>query len=163
MRLVGIDHPLIGHHGGRVLRNQKLLVGDLLQGDRILGSKLLIAREIGLRLGMKGGVLGQLSLRLRQGRLIETGVDLGEDVALLDRLAFGEIDLLEHTRHLALDRGRIQRLNGSEARKHDRLVVLLHLRGDDRNRGCGRGRRGGLVSGPPMDEGERCGGQGDKA
>ena len=54
---------------------------------------------------------------------------------LLDRLAFGKIDLLEHARHLALDRGRIQGLNGSNAGKYDRLVVLLHLRGDDRDRG----------------------------
>ena len=126
------------------------LVGDLLQGDRILGPKLLIAREIGLRLGMKGGVLGQLSLRLRQSRLVETRVDLGEDVALLDRLAFGKIDLLEHARHLALDRGRIQGLNRSNARKHDWLVVLLHLRGDDRDRGCGAGA-GGLVSDPAAE------------
>ena len=163
MRLVGIDHPLIGLHGGRILRNQKLLVGDLLQGDRILGSKLLKAREIGFRLGMKGSVLGQLSLRLLQSRLEETRVDLGEDVALLDRLAFDKIDLLEHARHLALDRGHIQGLNCSNAGKHDWLVVLLHLRGDDRDRGCGRRRRSGLVSEPPMDDGERCGGQGDKA
>jgi hypothetical protein len=62
--LVVIDHPLVGLHGGRVLRNQKLLVADLLLGDRILGPKLLIAREIGFRLGMKGGVPGQLPLRL---------------------------------------------------------------------------------------------------
>ena len=134
VRLVAIDQSLVGLHGGRVLRNQKLLVGDLLQGDQILFTKRLIAREIGLRLGMKGGVLGQLSLRLRQSRLVETRVDLGEDVALLDRLAFDKIDLLKHTRHLALDRGRIQGLNGSNARKHDWLVALLHLRGDNRDR-----------------------------
>src|ERR1700723_2030643 len=100
---------------------------------------------------MKRGVLGQLSLRLLQSRLEETRVDLGEDVALLDRLAFGKMDLLEHARHLALDRGRIQGLNGSEAREYDWLVVLLHLRGDNRDRGCSRRRRGGLVSEPPMD------------
>ena len=98
-----------------------------------------------------------------QGGLVETRVDLGEDVALLDRLAFDKIDLLEHARHLALDRGRIQGLNGSKARKHDWLVVLLDLRGDDRDRGSGRRRRSGLVSEPPMDDGERCGGQGDNA
>src|ERR1700688_3572989 len=112
---------------------------------------------------MKRGVLGQLSLRLPQSRLVETRVDLGENVALLDRLALGKIDLLEHAYHLALDRGRIQRLNSSKARKHDWLVVLLHLRGDDRDRECDRGRRGGLVSEPPMDDGERRGGQNDKA
>ena len=135
---------MVGLHRGRVLRNQKLLVGDLLQGDRILGPELLIAREIGFRLGVKGGVLGQLSLRLRQSRLVETRVDLGEDIALFDHLAFDKIDLLEHARHLALDRGRIQSLNGSNAGKHDRLVALLHQRGDNRDRGYGRGRRGGL-------------------
>ena len=115
----------------------------MLQGDRILFAKLLKAREIGLRLGVKGSVLGQLSLRLRQRRLVETRIDLGEDVAALDRLAFGKIDLLEHARHLALDRGRIQRLNGSKAGKHDRLVVLLHLRGDNRRRGYAAGGEAG--------------------
>ena len=96
---------------------------------------------------MKGGVPGQLSLRLRQSRLVKTRVDLGEDVALLDHLAFGEIDLFEHARHLALNRGRIQGLNCSNARKDDWLVLLLHLRGDDRDRGSGRSRR--LVAIPP--------------
>jgi hypothetical protein len=161
-RLVVIDQALVGLHGGRVLRNQKLLVGDLLHGDRILSPKLLIAREIGFRLGMKRGVPGQLPLRLPQSRQVDTRVDLGEDVALLDRLAFGKMDLLEHARHLALDRGRIQRLNGSNARKHNWLVVLPHLRGNNRDRGGGRRRRG-LISEPPMDDGERCGAQGDKA
>jgi hypothetical protein len=123
----------------------------------------LKAREIGLRLGVKGSVLGQLSLRLRQSRLEETRVYLGEDVAPLYRLAFDKIDLLEHTRHLALDRGHIQGLNCSNAGKHDRLVVLLDLRGDDRDRGGGRRRRSGLVSGPPMDDGECCSGQNNKA
>src|SRR5271166_7182153 len=112
---------------------------------------------------MKGGVLGQLALRLRQSRLVETRVDLGEDGAPLDRLAFGKIDLLEHARHLALDRGRIQGLNGSNACEYDRLVVLLHQRGDNWDRGYGRGRRRGLVGGPPMEDGERCRGQGDNA
>jgi hypothetical protein len=147
--------------GRRILRNQKLRVGNLLQGDRILSTKRLKAREIGLRLGVKGSVLGQLSLRVLQSRLEEKRVDLGEDAALFDRLAFDKIDLLEHTRHLALDRGRIQGLNCSNAGKHDGLVVLLDLRGDDRDRGSGRRRRSGLVSWPPMDDGERCGCQGD--
>ena len=128
LRLVAGDEPLVGLHGGRVLRDEKLLVGNLLQGDRILSAKLLIAFEIGLRLGMKGGVPGQLSLRLGQSSLVKTRVDFGQDVAFLDRLAFDEINLFEHARHLALDRGRIQGLNSSEARKHDWLVVLLHLR-----------------------------------
>src|SRR5271165_6971885 len=99
----------------------------------------------------------------RRSSLFNIPRDNPEDVALLDRLAFGKIDLLKHARYLALDRGHIQRLNRSNARKHDWLVVLLHLRGDNRDRGCGRGRRGGLVSEPPMDNGERCGGQDDKA
>ena len=75
---------------------------------------------------MKGGVPGQLSLRLRQGGLVKTRVDFGQDVASLDRLAFDEIDLLERARHLALDRGCVQGLHGPEAREYDRLVLLLH-------------------------------------
>src|SRR6202030_1842798 len=126
LRLVAGDQPAVGFHRWRVLRNQKLLIGDLLQGDRILFAKLLKAREIGLRLGVKGSVLSQLSLRLRQSRLEETRVDLGEDVAPLYRLAFDKIDLLEQTRHLALDRGHIQGLNCSNAREYDWLVVPLH-------------------------------------
>jgi len=86
-------------------------------------------------------------LRLRQSRLVETRVDFGEDVALLDRLAFDKIDLLEHARHLALDRRCVQGLNRSNAGKHDRFVALQHLRGDNRDRGGGRRRR--LVAIPP--------------
>ena len=58
LRLVAFDHSLIGLHGGRILGNQKLLVGDLLDRDRVLSAKRLKAREIGLRLGVKGSVLG---------------------------------------------------------------------------------------------------------
>ena len=74
---------MVGLHRRRVLRDKKLLVGDLLQGDQILAPKLLKTLEIGLGLGMKGGVLGQLSLRLRQRRLEETRVDLGEESPFL--------------------------------------------------------------------------------
>ena len=38
-------------------------------------------------------ILGELALRLGERRLIGPRVDLGEEVALLDDLAFGEADL----------------------------------------------------------------------
>jgi hypothetical protein len=77
-------------------------------------------------------------------------------------MPFDKIDFLEDTRHLALNRGHIQGLNGSNAREHDWLVVLLHLRGDNRDELCDHRRRR-FISEPPMDDGERYGGQGDNA
>ena len=66
---------------------------------------------------------------------------------------------LEHACHLARERGRLQRLNDSEAGKHDRLVALLNLRCDNRDWGYGRWRRGGLTSGLEGDDSERRGAQ----
>src|SRR5271170_8508471 len=43
IRLVAVDQALVGHHVRCVLGNQKLLVGDLLQGDRILFAQRFIA------------------------------------------------------------------------------------------------------------------------
>ena len=89
-----VDLRLVAGHGGLVLRHQKLLVVDLLGGDRILFAQDLEARQIGLRLGVQGGVLGQLSLRLRQGRLIGPRIDLGQKIARFDDLAFLKANLL---------------------------------------------------------------------
>ena len=78
LRLVGRDRRL-------VLGDERLLVGDLLLGDRILFVQHLIAAEIALRLGEQRLVFRQLALRLGERRLIRPRVDLGDEIALLDQ------------------------------------------------------------------------------
>ncbi len=56
--------------------------------------ELLIAREVALRLTQQRLILGQLPLRLGQCRLVRARIDLGDEVARLDRLAFGEANAL---------------------------------------------------------------------
>ena len=62
-------------------------------GDRVLRREGLIAHQVDLGVGEIGLVARQLALGLIQRRLIGARIDLGEQVARLHHLAFGEIEL----------------------------------------------------------------------
>ena len=133
-----LDHRLIGGDRRLVLGDQRNLIGDLLQGDRILFGELLKAGEVALRLAQQRLVLGQLPLRLGQRRLIRARIDLGDKVAGLDRLAFGEADALQSARDLGADGDGLERRHRSQGvdgqrhvAEHDRRDAhgLRRLRG----------------------------------
>ena len=83
-------------------------------------------------------VAAELRLGLRQSRLIWTRIDLGQDIAAMDLLAFDEADRLQQPGDLATDRRGVQRLDRPEAAQDNWDVVLLCGRRHD---GHGRGRR----------------------
>ena len=130
-----LDHRLVGGDRGFVLGDQRNLVGDLLHRDRVLLGELLKAGEVALRLAQQRLVLGQLPLRLGQRRLVGPRIDLGDEVALLDRLAFGKADVLQRAGDLGADghglerRHRPQGVNGKG-----------HVAGCDRRDAHGLGR-----------------------
>ena len=76
-----------------------------------------------MRLGEQRMVLGELTLRLSERRLIGPRVDLGEEVALLDHLAFGEAQFHQHPGDLGADCHRLERRDGAQRIEGDRHVA----------------------------------------
>src|SRR4029077_2119602 len=86
-------------------------------------------------------------------RLIGPRIDFGEEVALLDHLAFGERDLVDLAVDTGADLDRIEALNGAKSDQIDREISLFdrrcaHGNGARTGRGCllsGFGRFRGLI------------------
>ena len=76
-----------------VLRHQEALVVDLLLRDRVLFAQRLVALQVGLRLLQQALVARQRPLRLLQRHLVRPWIDLRQEVAHFDELAFLEADL----------------------------------------------------------------------
>ena len=114
-------------------------------GDRVLLGELLKAGEVALRLAQQRLILGQLPLRLGQRRLIGARIDLGDEVARLHRLAFGEADVLQRSGDLGAYGHGLERRHRSQG-----VDGEGHIAGYDRRHahGLGRLRRsaGGLLS-----------------
>src|SRR6516165_6328806 len=84
--------------------------------------------------------------------LISTRIDLGEQIAFLDRLALAEVNADQGPGDLAVDRGCIESRDGAEAGQYDRHVVLLDGGRDNRYRlDCRRVDRM-LAVGPRIDD-----------
>ena len=90
---------------------------------------LMITLQVQIDIGEIGLVLLLLGLGLIERCLVRARIDLGEQVALVDQLAFVEGNLVD----LAVDAGahddRVEGLNGSKAGQVDRKVGFLD-RGD---------------------------------
>ena len=93
IELLLIDLRLIEFHRALVLLHDVDLILVLLARDRILLGEFLIAREVDLRLREQALIARELALVLGLLKLIGPRVDLGEKIALLDHLPFGEADL----------------------------------------------------------------------
>src|SRR4051812_5629482 len=124
-----VDRGLIGFNRTLQLCNLIALVGHLLVSRKTTAEQWQVAIEVNLHIRKLGLVAAQLRLDLRKPRLIWSGIDLGEDVATMDLLAFNEVDRLQHPGDLAADRSGVQRLNGSQSAEDDRYVVLVHRNG----------------------------------
>ncbi len=87
IQLGGVDHPLVRFHDPLVLLNQRLLRGQLLFGNGVLGEQYFIARQIDARVIEQGLVPDQLSLGLHQRGIVGTRIDLDQRRALLHDVA----------------------------------------------------------------------------
>jgi len=99
-------------------------------------------------------------LRLLQSRLVETWVDLGEDVALLDRLAFGKSTPSEPPVtwlwiEAVFSAITIPRPRSTMAASS----CCCHLRGDNRHWDAAAGAEAGGFSEPQWMTANACGGQ----
>ena len=86
-----IHRRLISHDLTFVLLNHSRLGVDLLTGDGVLGQQRLIALQVELGVREKRLIVGQGALRLLQGHAVRAWIDLGQQLALSDHLAFLEV------------------------------------------------------------------------
>ena len=145
VQLLLIDLRLIELHRALVLLHDVDLILVLLPRDRILLGQLLIAHQIDLCLGEQALVMRKLTLELGLLQLVGPGVDLRQEVALIDKLAFGEADFHQLAVDLCLHGNGRDRRDGAERIYDDANVALSDGRGTDRL-SCGkltarRGRR----------------------
>src|SRR6185437_10248461 len=132
LRLVRLDRSLI-------LLHQRPLRIQLLLRDGILLDQLLEALQVQPGIREERLIFTQRALGLRQGRLVGPRIDLREELALLDQLAFLEGDLLQLAADLGAyryggeRRDRPQRRNANldiahadrGGRYRDRLVLIV--------------------------------------
>ncbi|MHC2536064.1 hypothetical protein ACVJMY_005633 [Bradyrhizobium diazoefficiens] len=95
----------------------------LLLGAGVGGGELLVAGEVNALVGELGLVLRLLGDRLIVRRLIERWIDLADHVALLDVLAFGEIDRDQLAVDLRAHGHGVERADRADAVEIDRDVL----------------------------------------
>src|SRR3954470_6127972 len=135
LSLRAVDGGLIALDQGRLLVYERLLrLKLLLRGERALG-QFRITGEVALGVGELRVVLRQLGFGLIKDGLERTRIDLRQEVAGLNDLAFLERDLLDFTVDAASDGDRVEGLNGPETDQIDRHVRDFGLRGLNRRRG----------------------------
>ena len=145
LRLRSLDHRLVGRDRGLELIDLGLLlVDDLLRRD-VREHQRLRAREVLLGRGELGLILGPLGLGLIERGLEQARIDLGEHVALLDVLPFGEQHLLQLAVDLRMDADGKRRLHRAEPGQINRHV--LPADDGDAHRHAGTGGRSCRASG----------------
>jgi len=123
---------LVEFHGAFVLLDQVGLIVGLLARDRILRQQPLIALEIGLCLRQQPLIVRELALGLGLGDFIGAGIDLCQEVALVDQLAFGERDFGQLAADLGLHGDGGERGHGAERVDHDADIARRDRRRADR-------------------------------
>ena len=101
--LRGLDRGLVGRDRRLELIDLGLLLVDVLLGLEVLLRQRLEADEILFGAIRAGLVLRLLGLGLVERGLEQARIDLGQHVALLDALAFGEQHLLQLAVDLRVD------------------------------------------------------------
>ncbi|MNN42025.1 hypothetical protein D3C81_1561770 [compost metagenome] len=129
-----VDRCLIGLDRALELADQRFGGVQGLLGNTVFTVQAAIALDIDLGVFQLRLILQQGAFSLKQGVLVRTRIDLGEQVASLDHLPLFEIDLHQFTANATAHIDGVQRRDGAQ-----RLVVqreiTLDRRGDaHRNR-----------------------------
>src|SRR6185437_15827471 len=136
-RLHVIDRGLVGLYERGVLRHYGGLRVRLLLVDGVGEGQPLVALEVELGIGERRLVLRLLGLRLIELRLVNGGIDARQHVALLDVLAFLEIDAENFAVDLRADGHGVERLHRADGVEIDRNVGAANRRGQHRYRAFG--------------------------
>ena len=103
--------------------------------------------QVHFGIGKRRGVARQLTAHLVQRRLIGPRIDLGQHIAGLDHLAFGEIDLDQHAADLRAHRSGGQRRHGAQRIERDIDVARYGARDAHRLRALIDHAATGVVAG----------------
>jgi len=115
---------LVDHERGFILTDQRDLRVVLLAGDGVLGDQLLVAFQVDLRILQQRLVLLLLADRLLERHVVRPRIDHGQEVALLDHLAFLELDLDELAGDLGLHVDGVERRDRSQGIENNRNIAL---------------------------------------
>ena len=129
-----------------------LLIVAQLAGGGILFDEFGVALEVEFSIVEMRLVVTEGSLRLVELRLIGARIDLREQIAFLDELAFLEVDADQLSRDLAANHRRVQRCDRAQAGQHDRRLMLLDGRRNDGNRLRRGGRRRSIAILPRIED-----------
>jgi hypothetical protein len=116
------------------LLHQRFLRIDGLAGDRVLGQQRMVTHQIKLRLLEQSLILEQLSLVLIKNRLIGARIDLHQEIAFFDHLAFLKGNRLQLPGDLSLDHHRREWRDRAEPVERNLKVSLRHRCGNHRDR-----------------------------
>ena len=95
LKLRAVDLCLVGLERAAILLDQRFLRRHLLPGDQALGRQLRVAHQVALGILQPGFVFLHLALGLRQRHFVRSRVDLGQELACGDALAFGELHAIQ--------------------------------------------------------------------
>ena len=130
LQLGRIGLGLVGGHRALVLAHQRSLGIDLLAGNGILGLQLLVALQVQLGVLEQRLVALQRALDLVEAGLEAARIDLGQQLAGLDLVAFLEMQAQQLARHLGAHHGRGARVHGADgADQHAHVAPLHHAHG----------------------------------
>ena len=152
LHLSGVDRRGVGRLLGDELVDQRVLGVELLLGGEALLGEGRIAHEVEPGVGERRLILGLLGLGLVEGGLERARVDLRQEIAGLDHLAFGEGDLDDLAVDAGADGHRVLGLDLAEPVDEDGIVGPRRRghRYDGRLRraggGAGRRRGAGLAA-----------------
>jgi hypothetical protein len=141
-----VDGCLVDLQRGSELCDRRGLRIHVLSGDRVFAEQRLVAREVHPRVRELRLIARQLPLRLLELHLEGSRIDLGQEVAPVDELAFAEQDPHELSVHAGPHRYGVERDDRTECGKPQRQVGTRGSRDRHRHRwrsvdapsGCGR-------------------------
>ena len=149
LHLRRIDQCLIGLDGRHQLPDLRLLGFEQLRSGPALLPQCGVAGEIGLGVDELGLIALEIGRVLIDQGLVGTRIDLREQVAGMNGLAFGEVDADDLPLDLGAHDVGVVRDHRADAGKIDWHVMLGDRCGDDRHRRWGR-RGIGLFQGVNM-------------
>ena len=126
LQLGRIDLTLVCRHRALQLAHQRFLGIDLLACDGILLEQLAVTLQVQLRILELSLIPGQRTLHLGQRSRKAARVDLGQQLACLDLIAFLEMQLEQLARDLGAHHGRGPCAHGADGADEYPHVALLH-------------------------------------
>ena len=120
-----LDRRMVGFDRGLLLSDDRLLCGDLLFRCKPLFGERHVSAKIELPVFEVSLVASKIGLSLVELRLVRARIELGQELAFLDRLAILEVDADNLLRDHATDGCQVERRHIADPSQHDREILFL--------------------------------------